>query len=135
MFILGFPLLIIPFAIYNIIAFILNSSFSGPFFNVTLLSHAEWTITSGDLIVTLGILLLYVEIMKSTRLSTRALLDHVLSLLLFLAMAFEFMIVPRAGTSTFFLLVALSFVDVIGGFSVAVRSAQRDVTVEERVGA
>lgn len=133
MFMLGFPLLIIPFAIYNILAFILNSSFSTPFVTVTLLSHAELAIASGELIVALGILLLYVEIMKSTRITTRAILDHVLSLLLFLAMAFEFAVVPRAGSATFALLLVLSFVDVIGGFSITIKTAQRGVTVEETV--
>jgi hypothetical protein len=42
----------------------------------------------------------------------------------------EFMIVPRAATSTFLLLVVIAFVDVVGGFSVSIRAAQRDIGVE-----
>ncbi len=40
------------------------------------------------------------------------------------------MIVPRAATSTFLLLLVIAFVDVIGGFSVSIRSAQRDIGLE-----
>jgi hypothetical protein len=38
--------------------------------------------------------------------------------------------VPQASTGTFFLLLVVSFVDVIGGFAVTLRSSQRDLTVE-----
>lgn len=128
--ILAFPLLLIPFALYNIIAFIFGTDFTAPVFDLPMLSGLRLPLSIGDLLITLGILLLYVEILKSTRLSTRAITDHVLSLLLFIAMTGEFMIVQRAGTSTFFLLVVLSFVDVIGGFSVTIRTAQRDLAVD-----
>jgi hypothetical protein len=76
------------------------------------------------------VLLLYVEILKATRLSSKAIMDHVLSMVLFLGMAIEFIAVQRAATSTFLILVALAFVDVIGGFTITIRTAQRDVTVE-----
>jgi hypothetical protein len=45
-------------------------------------------------------------------------------------MLVEFILVNQAGTSTFFLLLVISFVDVLGGFAVTLRSAQRDLTVE-----
>ena len=39
------------------------------------------------------------------------------------------------GLATFFLLLVVSFIDVLGGFAITLRSAQRDLTVEgvERV--
>jgi hypothetical protein len=49
---------------------------------------------------------------------------------LFLAMIVEFVIVRQAASSTFFLLLVISFIDVLGGFAVSLRSAQRDLTVE-----
>ena len=45
-------------------------------------------------------------------------------------MLIEFLLVRQAGTSTFFLLMMISVVDVIGGFIVTLRTAQRDLTVE-----
>jgi hypothetical protein len=136
MFLLGFPLLLIPFAIYNIIALLMPGvKFSDRLFAVPMLSKVDLVISTGDLLVIFAILLLFVEIIKATRLGSRAILDHVLSLILFLGMLAEFMIVQLAATSTFLLLCTLSFVDVIGGFSVTIRTSQRDVALEgiERV--
>ena len=75
-------------------------------------------------------LLLYVEILKATRMSSKAIMDHVLSLVLFIAMVIEFIAVQRAATSTFLILLALSFVDVIGGFTITIRTAQRDIEID-----
>ena len=131
MFFIGFPLLLIPFTLYNIVAFLMPGvSFTEPVLTVPMLSGAEWKISIGDLLLMLAVLLLYLEILKATRLGMRAIMEHMLSLLLFIAMAGEFIIVPRVATSIFFILVLLSFVDVIAGFSVTIRTAQRDLSVE-----
>jgi hypothetical protein len=128
---IAFPLLIIPFVLYNMVAFLLNLDFGTTLFNVPLLSGRSMAVGTGDMLVLLAVLLLYVEILKATRLSNKAIMDHVLSMILFLAMAMEFISVQRAATSTFLILVALAFVDVIGGFTITIRTAQRDIAVEE----
>jgi len=128
---IGFPLLLIPFAIYNILAFLTPGvSFTDPLLTIPMLSGGEWQISVGDLLVMLGILLLFLEILKATRLGVRSIVDHMLSLILLIAMLGEFVMVARVATSTFFLLILLSFVDVISGFSVTIRTAQRDMSVE-----
>lgn len=131
MFLIGFPLLLIPFAIYNIVAFLMPGvSWSGVVTNVHMISNADWTMTAGDLLVALAILMLFGEVLKSTRIGIRTVVDHGLSLILFLGMLVEFLLVPQAAGSTFFLLLVLSFIDVLGGFAVTLRTAQRDLTVE-----
>jgi len=45
-------------------------------------------------------------------------------------MLVEFLLVPQAGTSTFFLLTMIGLVDVLGGFIIGIRSSQRRVEVE-----
>jgi hypothetical protein len=131
MFLVGFPLLLIPFAIYNIVAFLMPGvSWGGVLATVHMVSKADWTMTAGDMLIALGILLLFGEMLKSTRIGIRTVVDHGLSLILFLGMLVEFLLVPQAATSTFFLLLVLSFVDVLGGFAVTLRTAQRDLTVE-----
>jgi hypothetical protein len=57
-------------------------------------------------------------------------MDHVLSMALFIAMLVEFLLVQRAATSTFFLLMAIALVDVLAGFIVGMRSATRQIEVE-----
>jgi len=136
MFMLGFPLLLIPFAIYNIIAFLMPGvAWSSVVSTVHMMSGVDWTMTTGDVLVALAILLLCGEVVKSSRISRRTIIDHALSLVLFLGMLIEFILVKQAATATFFLLLVVGFIDVLGGFAVTLRSAQRDLTVEgvERV--
>jgi hypothetical protein len=131
MYLIAFPLLIIPFVLYNMIAFLLNLEFSTTVFSVPLLSGRSMPVSTGDMLVLLAVLLLYLEILKATRLSNKAIMDHVLSMLVFLAMTIEFIAVQRAATPTFLILVALSFVDVIGGFTITIRTAQRDISLDQ----
>jgi hypothetical protein len=136
MFMLGFPLLLIPFAIYNIIAFLMPGvSWTGVVTTVHMVSGADWTMSAGDILIAVAIVLLCGEVIKSTRIGLRTVIDHSLSLILFLGMLVEFILVKQAATATFFLLLVVSFIDVLGGFAVTLRSAQRDLTVEgvERV--
>lgn len=131
MYLLGFPLLLIPFAIYNIIAFLMPGvGWTVPITSVRMMSGAEWTMSAGDMLIVLSVLLLFGELMKSTRIGIRSVVDHGLSLVLFLVALVEFILVPQAGTSTFMLMLIIMFVDVLGGFAVTLRSAQRDLSVE-----
>ena len=131
MFAFGFPLLLVPFAIYNIIAFLMPGvSWTATLTSVHLVSDANWTMSAGDILIALAVLLLFGEMIKATRIGMRTVIDHGLSLILFLGMLVEFLLVKQAASGTFFLLVVISFVDVLGGFAVTLRSAQRDLTVE-----
>jgi len=131
MFILGFPLLLVPFAIYNIIAFLMPGlAWTAPLTTLHMMSGGDWSMSAGDMLVVLAVLMLFGEMMKSTRIGMRTVVDHALSLVLFLAFMVEFLMVKQAASSTFFLLLVISFVDVLGGFAVSLRSAQRGLTVE-----
>jgi hypothetical protein len=131
MFAFGFPLLLVPFAIYNIIAFLMPGvSWTAALTSVHMVSGADWTMSAGDMLIVLTVLLLFGEMLKSTRIGMRTVVDHALSLILFLGILVEFLLVKQAATATFFLLLVVSFVDVIGGFAVTLRSAQRDLTVQ-----
>ena len=131
MYLVGFPLLLIPLVLYNIFAFIFGvTDWTTPHTTIRIISGGEWGIAFGDFLIALSMLLLFVEILKSTRIGTRGLVDHMLSMLLFIAMIVEFLMVPKAATSTFFLLMVAEFVDVLGGFTVSVRTAQRDIGIE-----
>ncbi len=135
MFALGFPLLLIPFAIYNIIVFLMPGvAWTAPVTTVHMMSGQDWVLTWEDILIAFAILLLAVEIMKSTRIGMRTIVDHVLAMALFVAMLVEFLLVQRAGTSTFFLLMMISLVDVMVGFIVSIRSSQRQIEIDaERV--
>ena len=131
MYLVGFPLLLVPFAIYNIIAFLIPGlSWTGPFITIHMTSGGECTLSVGDILVALAVLTLFGEVMKSTRIGFRTVVDHAMSLILFLGMLVEFIMVKQAASYTFFMLLIIGFVDVLGGFAVTLRSSQRDLTIE-----
>ena len=131
MFVLGFPLLLIPFAVYNMIAFLTPGvSWTTAVATIHMMSGQDWVLTWEDLLIAFAILLLAVEILKSTRMGMRSIVDHVLAMALFIAMLVEFLLVRQAGTSTFFLLMMISLVDVLVGFIVSIRSSQRQVEIQ-----
>ncbi len=131
MYLIGFPLLVIPFAIYNMIVFLTPGvNWTDTITSVHLISGATWSVTAEDMLLGLAIILLPLEILKATKIGVRSIVDHILSLVLFIVMLLEFVLVRQAGTSTFFLLMMVSLVDVLGGFIVTLRTAQRDMTIE-----
>jgi hypothetical protein len=118
----GFPLLLIPLAIYNIIVFLMPGvSFTDPLVKLTLMSGAEWPLTLSDILLALAILLLLVEVIKGARPGSKFLTDHLLSLIVFGAAAAEFLLWPRVGTSPYFLLAMLALVDFLSGIALRTR--------------
>lgn len=114
----GFPLLLIPLAVYNIIAFLMPSvSFSDVLFKVPMITGETWPVTLADLLLALGVLLLLLEVVKGARPGAKFLMDHLLSLILFGAAAAEFVMWPKFGNSTYFLLVLLAMADFLGGIA------------------
>lgn len=130
MFLVGFPLLLVPFALYNMNAFLTGFAWTHVIANISMMSGAQWAVTPGDLLIALSVLMLFGELMKATRMSSRTIIDHMLSMLLFIVMLVEFLLVQQAATATFFLLLVISFVDVVGGFTITIRTAQRDISVD-----
>ena len=124
----GFPLLLIPLAIYNIIAFLMRDvSFAEPIVRLTLISGAEWPLTLSDILLALGIVLLLLEVIKGARPGAKYLTDHLLSLVVFGGAAAEFLLWPRFGTSTYFLLAMLALVDFAVGHCAARPAWNADV--------
>nr|WP_298257664.1 hypothetical protein [Bradyrhizobium sp.] len=119
----GFPLLLIPLAIYNIIVFLMPSvSLTETLVAVPLMtSGAEWPVTLSEILLALAILMLLLEVIKGARPGAKFLTDHLLSLIVFGAAVAEFLLWPRFANSTFFLLTLLALVDFLTGVALRVR--------------
>jgi hypothetical protein len=118
----GFPLLLIPLAIYNIIAFLMRDvSFAAPLITLPLPSGTAWPVTLSDILLTLGILLLLCEVVKGARPGAKYLTDHLLSLLVLCGAGAEFALLPQFGTSTWFLLTVLAMTDFFSGIALRAR--------------
>ena len=129
----GFPLLLIPLAIYNIIVFLMPGvSFAEPLVTLPLMSGAPWPITLSDGLLALGIAMLLLEVMKGARPGAKYLTDHLLSLIVFGGAIAEFLLWPRFASSTYFLLALLALVDFLSGVALRV---QRPATASSGRGA
>jgi hypothetical protein len=128
------PLMIVPFIAYNLVALgLVDASEPDPWssivVSVPMVSGAIWNMTLADVMIGLALFLLFFEILKATRVGTDSIIDHLLSTFVFIAYLVEFLLVKSAAHSVFFILMAVTLVDVIAGFSVSIRSAMRDVAV------
>jgi hypothetical protein len=125
---IGFPLLLIPFAIYNIFVFLMPGvAFTAPVTTVPLMSGVQWAPTFGDALLALTAILLMFEVIKAARPGARYLTDHLLSLVASGAAVAEFLLLPQFGTSTFFMLAVLMVVEFLAGVSIGFRNRHRRV--------
>jgi len=106
----------------------------GKFFGITMPSKATWVFTWGDFFLALGLLCLFIEVIKATRTSNKEIYDHILSTLTFIIFLLEFILVKRAGSSVFLLLTLMSLFDVIAGFTITISTARRDISLDRDSG-
>ena len=133
----AFPLLAIPVVIYNFFAVTMIATSKGSFadawthtlFNVPMPRNAQWAVSGGDLLVLVGLIMLFFELLKATNNNKIAIINHSLSMILFVICLVEFLLIPAFATSTFFLLTMMVLLDVLAGFIVTIVSARRDIDI------
>ena len=123
----SFPLLAIIVAAYTLLALVAPAWLEAVLFGLPLLSGAMLLFRGGDLLLVIGLLLLCVEIYRATSSATGAILNHVLSLIVFIIALMELIVMPRMANMTFFLIVLMTLSDVIAGFTVTISTARRDM--------
>lgn len=132
-----FPLILVPVLIYNLVA-LGGTAMSGDAgavvdqmetmaFSVKMASGKLWVIQWGDILVLISLVLLFIELLKSTSTGTAAIFNHALSMLVFIICLVEFLLNPAFATSTFFIILVMSLLDVLAGVVVTIVSARRDV--------
>ncbi len=145
-----FPLLVIPVALYNLLAVGFGGSvetanefgeiiradaapilglLSDRFIGLPMISGVEWVLTKGDAIVLLAVIFLFLEILKSTSTGTATIINHAVSMILFIVCLIQFLLLPNFATSTFFILMSMTLLDVLAGVVVTIVSARRDFGV------
>lgn len=128
------PLMVVPLIVYNLVLFGLLGDVSENLWAdqisvVPLISGGIWIMTLGDVMITLGLMLLFIEILKATRVGIKSIFDHLLSTFVFIAYLVEFLLVQGASTAVFFLLMTMTLIDVLAGYTISVRAASRDVSL------
>ncbi len=130
----AFPLMLVPLALYNLAMIGLMgeggaAALDKVVLSLSMLSGAVWTVSLGDLMIVIGLVALFFEIVKATRTGSGSLINHMLSLVVFILFLVEFLLVQGAATQIFFILMTIAFLDVIGGFVISIRTAGRDVSI------
>jgi hypothetical protein len=127
------PLLIVSFIFYNIFAFTVfggnPDGWNNTVFGIPMVSGEHWEVTAQDLMIAFSLLMLFFEVIKSTRTGTSSVLEHMLSTLVFILFLVEFLLIGAAASSLFFILMLMSLFDVVAGFTVSITAAGRDVTL------
>ena len=134
---IAIPLLFIPVVLYAIIvlsgvvgtggAAAAEQALSEPLFSVPMVSGTGWNVGTGDLILFLALILLFFELLKSTSSQKVAIVNHALSMILFVFCLVAFLLFPGFATSTFFLILTMVMLDVLAGFIVTIISARKDM--------
>ena len=129
-YLLYFPMFAIPLIAYNILMISGDSLQTNPdIIRIPLMANDDaMHLKMGDILVMLGILFLYFEILKATRASKATIVDHALSLVVFIIFLIEYIVVAGAGTATFMILALMSLLDVIAGFTITISTSRRDIS-------
>jgi len=96
-------------------------------FEFNLPSQRRVIITISDAFILGSIFFLYIETFKATRTSVISIIDHALSLLVFVIFLIELLVVPRLGNTTFLIMTTAALMDVVMGFTVTISTAKRDI--------
>ena len=120
------PLLGFALILANVFAFVGATGFDTVWVQFVLPSDATVNMTTGWSITLLALVLLYIEIFKATRTGNASIIDHALSLLVFVIALVEFLIWPAFAHPSFLVLLVMTLIDVIAGFTVTISSARRD---------
>ena len=139
---IAIPLLIVPVVIYNLVILLGGNApdaalgqmsvLSEVLFRVPMTSGAVWSISIGDLILFLSLILLFVELLKSTSSQRVAIVNHALSMALFVICLVECLLLPGFAGSVFFLILTMVLLDVLAGFIVTIIASRRDFDLNPR---
>ena len=130
------PLLALPVLLYNLDLLLqpggmraagLVAQLASPVLAVRMASGAAWPVTVGDLYLAAALVVLFIELLKSRPSRKAAIVNHALSLVLFMACLVEFLLLKGFATSVFVLIALMVLLDVLAGFIVTIASTRRDV--------
>jgi hypothetical protein len=132
------PLLLVPILIYGLVALTSGdagtaASLKSSIFGIPMMSGGRWIFTIGDFVLLVGLITLFIEILKAARTKSDAIVNHSFSMLLLLVAVISFLVVPGFGTSVFFLLAIMCVLDVVAGPIVSIVAARRDFGVGEQL--
>ena len=129
-----FPLLALSLIFYTVLHFVMGGWHDNLLVDVPMVSGDRWGVTYGDAFIIASMGLLFVELLRATKTGTDSLLNHALSVVVFIVALLCFIIIPGFGNSTFFIFLTMTFLDFMAGFIVTTVTARRDFSVGPGMG-
>jgi hypothetical protein len=135
-----FPLLTISLIIYAVLTLTGMGGADGAAWhqaavvNLPMYSGDVWRVTWGDIFLVGSMCLLFVELIRSTRVGTASITNHLLSFLVFVVALLLFILAKGFGNSTYFLFLTMTFLDPMAGLVVTTVAARRDLAVGDTLG-
>lgn len=136
-----FPFLLIPVFFYNLLVLFsappapgsteptLFATLRAEAFALPMLSGTTLSLDWGNLLILLSIVFLLIEVIKAPRTSSPSIINHMLSLGVFILCLVEFLLLRSFASATFFLLTMIVLLDAMAGMAVTIISARRDLDV------
>lgn len=131
----AFPTILVAVILYSVVALAGGVShhdmaawLSGGF-EIKMFSGDQWRITVGDLFILAALGMLFVEVVKATRNTSREILNHALSMLTFVIALVEFITLHGFATSVFFIILMMTAFDVVAGYTISIVSAKHDLSI------
>jgi hypothetical protein len=121
------PLFLPVLAIYSICMPFVDFNQAAALLTFTLPSDAVVSVKFSDVFLIAVALILFFEILKAAAVTPgSSWVEHMLSTLVFIAFLIMFLVVPAAGNSTFLIVMIMSLIDVLAGWTISYRAALRD---------
>jgi len=121
-----FPLLSIPVILYNVVALgggvfsrateDVVAGLSRPLSTVPMASGTVWAVSSGDVILLVALLMVFLELLKAAKYGRESALSHILSLGLFIVCLVEFLLIPAFASTLFFTITMMTLMNVLAGY-------------------
>jgi len=122
------PLTIVPLILFNLVAHTAGNQWSDVLVNLPLIG-AACPITLRDLLELVALAMLFFETLRSAAPTRNVMItNHIVSTVLLIVYVVQFIVDPVAGNSLYLILTAIALFDVVAGFTISIRTAQRDVT-------
>jgi len=126
------PLMVLPAGLYAAVVLLMGagvetaSRLAAPLIRFSTAGGGRWPVSGSDLMIALAVVVMFVEMVKSTGGRRAALFNHASTMTLFVACLVAMLLAPGFATSTFFLITLMILLDVIAGFIITVAPGMGD---------
>ncbi len=134
-----FPLLSVPVILYNVVALgggvfsraaeDVVAGLARTLTTVPMASGTVWVVSSGDVILLVALLMVFLELLKAARNTREDALSHILSLGLFVLCLIEFLLIPAFASTLFFAITMMTLMNVLAGYMMT--GQQAEILIED----